>query len=50
MRPVYPGEILAEKLEELGLSVNSLANALSVPTNRITAIPTLGWALAWTVS
>ena len=38
MRPVHPGEILAEELEELGLSANSLANALSVPTNRITAI------------
>ena len=38
MRPVHPGEILAEELEELGLSANALANALSVPTNRITAI------------
>ena len=38
MRPVHPGEILAEELEELGLSANALANALCVPTNRITAI------------
>ncbi len=38
MRPVHPGEILAEELEELGLSANSLAHALHVPTNRITAI------------
>ena len=38
MRPVHPGEILAEELEELGLSANTLANALCVPTNRITAI------------
>ena len=38
MRPVHPGEILAEELEELGLSANALANALAVPTNRITAI------------
>ena len=38
MRPVHPGEILAEELEELGLSANALAHALCVPTNRITAI------------
>ena len=38
MRPVHPGEVLAEELQELGLSANALANALGVPTNRITAI------------
>ena len=38
MRPVHPGEILGEELEELGLSVNALAKALDVPTNRVTAI------------
>ncbi len=38
MRPVHPGEILAEELEELGLSANALARALGVSTNRITAI------------
>ena len=38
MRPVHPGEILAEELQELGLSANALARALDVPTNRITAI------------
>ena len=38
MRPVHPGEILREELEELGLSANALAKALDVPTNRITAI------------
>ncbi len=38
MRPVHPGEILAEELEELGMSANAMANALGVPTNRITAI------------
>ena len=32
MRPVHPGEILAEELEELGLSANALAKALDVPT------------------
>ena len=34
MRPVHPGEVLSEEIQELGLS----ANALKVPTNRITAI------------
>ena len=38
MRPVHPGEVLGEELQELGLSANALANALGVPTNRITAI------------
>ncbi len=38
MRPVHPGEILGEELQELGLSANALATALGVPTNRITAI------------
>ena len=38
MRPVHPGEILREELEELGLSANALAKALDVPTNRVTAI------------
>ncbi len=38
MTPVHPGEILAEELEELGLSSNAFAKALGVPTNRITAI------------
>ena len=37
-RPVHPGEILGEELQELGLSANALAKALGVPTNRITAI------------
>ena len=40
MRPVHPGEILLEELEELGLSTNTLAKALDldVPMNRITTI------------
>ena len=38
MRPVHPGEILGEELQELGLSENALAKALGVPTNRIAAI------------
>ena len=38
MRPVHPGEILGEELQELGMSANALAKALNVPTNRITAV------------
>ena len=38
MRPVHPGEILGEELQELGMSANALAVALGVPANRITAI------------
>ncbi len=38
MRPVHPGEILKEELDELCLSANALAKALDVPTNRVTAI------------
>ena len=38
MRPVHPGEILGEELQELGMTANALAAALGVPTNRITAI------------
>ena len=38
MRPVHPGEILAEEMQEMGMSANALAKALGVPANRITAI------------
>ena len=38
MRPIHPGEILEDELEELGLSANALAKYLAVPTNRITFI------------
>lgn len=38
MRPVHPGEILSEELEELDMSANALAEKLSVPGNRISAI------------
>ena len=38
MRPVHPGEILREELNELGLSANSLSMALGVPVNRVTMI------------
>ena len=38
MRPVSPGEVLREQLEELGMSANALAGELHVPANRITGI------------
>ena len=38
MRPVHPGEILSDDLEELSMSATALAHALAVPTNRVTAI------------
>ena len=36
--PVHPGEILKETLEDLGMSMNRLAQALNVPANRISGI------------
>ena len=38
MRPVHPGEILREELDEMGLSANALSKELGVPVNRITMI------------
>ena len=39
VRPaIHPGEILADELEELGISAAELARELHVPTNRITQI------------
>ena len=38
MRPVHPGEILRDELDELGLSANGLSRALGVPANRVTMI------------
>ena len=38
MRPVHPGEILREELDEFGLSANALSKALGVPVNRVTTI------------
>lgn len=38
MRPIHPGEILADELEELELSASALARHLAVPANRITFI------------
>ena len=38
MRPVHPGEILGEELEELGMSARALAEAINVPSNRVSSI------------
>lgn len=38
MRPIHPGEILREELQELGLSARGFARALGVPVNRVTGI------------
>ena len=38
MRPVHPGEILREQLDEPGLSANALSRALGVPVNRVTTV------------
>jgi antitoxin HigA-1 len=36
--PVHPGEILSETLEDLGISMNRLAQDIHVPANRISTI------------
>ncbi len=36
--PIHPGEILADELEEMGVSATALSRELGVPTNRITQI------------
>ncbi|HKY34357.1 MAG TPA: HigA family addiction module antitoxin [Polyangiaceae bacterium] len=38
MRPIPPGEVLREQLDELSMSANALAIALHVPANRVTGI------------
>jgi|SRR5579883_1797071 len=39
MRPaIHPGEILADELEELGVTPTELSRQIAVPTNRITQI------------
>jgi len=38
LRPIHPGEILKEPLDDLGISMNRLAQALHVPPNRISGI------------
>ena len=36
--PLHPGDILAKKLSELGMSAAELARAVHVPANRISQI------------
>jgi addiction module HigA family antidote len=36
--PIHPGEILADELEEIGISVAELARLLEVPANRVSQI------------
>lgn len=38
IRPVHPGEVLQEEIQELELSANGLAQMLDVPANRISDI------------
>jgi addiction module HigA family antidote len=33
--PIHPGEILADELEEIGLTAKKLADVLEVPPNRL---------------
>jgi len=36
--PIHPGEVLADELEEIGLSAKRLADAIEVPSNRLDQI------------
>ncbi len=36
--PIHPGEILAQELEELGITPTELSRQIKVPPNRVTAI------------
>lgn len=38
MRPVHPGEILREELDELRFSANALSRVLGAPVSRVTMI------------
>src|SRR5258708_17895655 len=38
LRPIHPGELLQDELQEIKVSLNELARALRVPMNRISAI------------
>jgi addiction module HigA family antidote len=33
--PIHPGEVLADELQEIGLSAKKLADAIEVPPNRL---------------
>lgn len=37
-RPIHPGEILADELEETGLSASKLADVIEAPPNRLCQI------------
>ena len=36
--PIHPGEILADELQELGITPTELARQINVPPNRVTQI------------
>ena len=38
LRPIHPGELLRDELEERSVSLNELARSVRVPMNRISAI------------
>jgi addiction module HigA family antidote len=38
MKPIHPGEHLAEELTEMGMSATELSRQLCVPPNRVTQI------------
>ena len=38
MRPVHPGEVLGQELEELGVSAGELADAMGVSPGRIAGV------------
>ena len=38
MRPVHPGEILSEELDELGMTADALADALDISTDTILTV------------
>jgi addiction module HigA family antidote len=45
--PVHPGELLKETLEDLGLSMNRLAQEIRVPANRISSIIAGQRSITW---
>jgi addiction module HigA family antidote len=38
MRPIHPGEVLRDEMDELRLSARQLAAALGIPNNRVSQI------------
>ncbi len=37
-RPIHPGEILADELNEIGVTASELARQINVPANRVSQI------------